>query len=200
MREKILQTAFDLFMKHGIRKMSIHKLSKSLRISTKTVYKYFENKEALLEKVLEMFREQRFQTFEKVNDSSETIPLMLDTWYMAIKKEYIVNNKFYNDLQYYYPELESKSEKEFGHKYWIFLHQAFMKGIEDGVLQSNIMPLVAMEGISALYSAVARSEQFDKFGASTYQLFKNTIVPFIRGLCTPKGVIQLEEHIIKIKE
>jgi len=57
-----------------------------------------------------------------------------------------------------------------------------------------------MEGISALFSAVARSKQFDKFGASPYELFQNTIVVFIRGVCTPKGVSQLEEHIKTIKE
>ena len=199
MKDKILQTAFELFMKYGIREMSIRKLSESLSISTKTVYKYFDNKEELLENVLKIFREQRYKTFEKIKDSTEAIPLMLDTWYFAIKKEYIVNNKFYNDLHHYYPELESKSEKEFGHKYWKLFHQTFMKGIEDGVLQRNTMPYIAMEGISALYSAIARSEQFDKFGATPYQLFQNTIVPFIRGLCTPKGIRQLEEHIEKIK-
>jgi len=61
MKDEILQTALEQFLKYGIREMSIRKLIASLGISTKTVYKYYKNKEELLEdnKAFEISRGNR---------------------------------------------------------------------------------------------------------------------------------------------
>src|SRR3954454_18438505 len=108
MKEEILQTALKQFLKYGIREMSIQKLVEPMGISTKTVYKYFKNKEELLEEALQLHYAQQFQTLEERIEDQKVVPLLLDIWYLAFEREYKVTNAFYQDLNYYYPELERK--------------------------------------------------------------------------------------------
>jgi len=56
-----------------------------------------------------------------------------------------------------------------------------------------------MEGIAVLYSAVARSGEFKKFRKSPHEIFLNTIVLYIRGFCTRKGIKELNKHIKTLK-
>jgi hypothetical protein len=118
---------------------------------------------------------------------------------LAVERDHNVNDLFYWDLHYYYPELERNIEKAVGAKFGQQFQILLLKGVNDGVFNAGIQPAVAMEGIYILYNAIARTEQFKKFGASPYEVFLNTIVPYIRGICTPKGVLELEEYMANIK-
>jgi AcrR family transcriptional regulator len=199
MKDKILQTALRQFLKYGIRKMSIKKLVDPLDISTKTVYKYFKNKEALLEAVLHLHYNQQYQLLEDHSADQNVVALIIDIWHAAIEREYSVNNKFFHDLHYYYPELERKTEAATGQKIWKQIRQIVQKGIKGGVFKKDICPEVAMEGIAVLYGAVARTREFKRFHVSPHEIFLNTIVLYIRGFCTRKGIKELDKHIKTLK-
>ena len=106
---------------------------------------------------------------------------------------------FYKDLHYYYPELERKNEDAIGSKFGMQFKYLINKGIKEGIFREDILPDVVMEGIYVLYNAIARTEQFKKFNVSPYELLLNTITPYIKGLCTPKGLSDLEGHIASVK-
>ena len=199
MKDEILQTALRQFLKFGIRKMSIKKLVDPLDISTKTVYKYFKNKEKLLEAVLDLHYTQQYQLLENHSADQDVVPLIIDIWYLAVEREYSVNKKFFHDLHYYYPELERKTEAMTGQKIWKQIQQIVQKGIKEGVFKEDILPEVAMEGIAVLYGAVARTGQFKRFRVSPYEIFLSTIVLYIRGFCTRKGIKELNKHIKTLK-
>ena len=74
MKEEILQTSLKQFLKHGIREMSIQKLVEPMGISTKTVYKYFKNKEELLEEALHLHYAQQFQILEERIADQKVVP------------------------------------------------------------------------------------------------------------------------------
>jgi AcrR family transcriptional regulator len=199
MKDEILQRALKQFLKYGIRKMSIQKLVASLGISTKTVYKYFKNKEELLKAVLHLHYTQQYQLLENHSADQNVVPLIIDIWYMAVEREYSVNKTFFHDLHYYYPELERKTEAATGQKIWKQIQQIIQKGIKEGVFKKNIYPEVVLEGIAVLYNPVARTGQFKRFRVSPYEIFLNTIVLYIRGFCTRKGIKELDKHISTLK-
>lgn len=194
-KQKILQTAHDRFLKYGIRKMSVQKLVVPMGISTKTVYKYFKNKEELLEEVLRYYFAQQYQLFEKFLKEKNTIPLFFEIWYLAVEREYSVNNAFFHDLHYYYPELEHKAEREIGEAFWNRLRDVLRKGVHEGVLRKNIHIEIILEAIAVLFGKITRTALFQQFKATPYEIFLNTIVPVIRGICTTKGLNELDRHI-----
>ena len=200
MKEKILHTALEQFLKYGIREMSIKKLIEPLGISTKTVYKFYKNKEELLEEVLHLQYAQQFQQIENRYAYQDVVSLFFDIWHLAIERGSDVNDVFYRDLQHYYPELEIKIEEAIGEKFANKLLQIIQKGITEGVFEEEILPEVVMEGIYILYDAYVRAEKFRNFNATPYEIYLNTIVLNIKGICTPKGLKILEEHMSSTKE
>ena len=195
MKEEILQTSLDQFMKYGIREMSIQKLIEPLGISTKTVYKYFKNKEELLEEALGLMYQQSSKEWEHLSASANTIALFTGIWYAAVEAEYNVNKLFYHDLHYYYPELHQKNEARLTKKYKKQFIQIIEKGIAEGVFEKNIIAEVVFEGISILFRAVAREGRFQAVRAPSFEIMYNTIIVYIRGCCTGKGIRDLEEYL-----
>jgi len=199
MKDEILNIALAQFLKFGIRDMSIKKIIEPLGISTKTIYKYFKNKEELLGEVLALQYEQQYQLLENLSEEQNVVALLLDVWHKAVKRGYDVNNLFYNDLHYYYPELENKIETSVGRKFGTHFQKLVMKGIDEGVFRSGIHPGVVMEGIYVLYNSVTRTDLYARYGVSPYEITLNTIINFIRGLCTAKGIENLETHLTMLE-
>src|SRR5437868_15488766 len=110
MKDEILQKSLEYFLKHGIREMSNQKLVELLGISTKTLYKYFKNKEDLLEQALDFYYTQQYEELKKLPTDKNPACILFDIWHVAIVAGYNINTVFYKDLHYYYPELGRKSE------------------------------------------------------------------------------------------
>ena len=195
MKNEILQTALGQFLKFGIREMSIKKLIEPLGISTKTVYKYYKNKEELLEESLLFFYDQQFKLLENLTADQNAVILLYDIWYVSIERSYKVSSVFFQDLNYYYPELENKVERIIGDKFSGQLFQILQKGIKDGDFKEDILSEVVMEGIYTLYDSIARTDRFKKFNVSTHELFLNSMALYLRWCCTPKGILELDGHI-----
>lgn len=175
--------------------MSIQKLIEPLGISTKTVYKYFKNKEELLEHALHLHYARQYQMLEELSADQNVLSLFLDVWYKAFELEYKVTNVFFHDLKYYYPELERKIQAAIGIKFTKQFIQIIQKGMDEEVFRDNINPAVVVEGIYVLYDAAVRTERYKPFRVSPFDVLMNTIVVYIRGFCTTKGIRELEQHI-----
>jgi AcrR family transcriptional regulator len=195
MKEEILHKSLQLFLKYGIREISNQKLVELLGISTKTVYKYFKNKEELLEEALNLLNTQSFKEWENQLVTYNTVALFCNIWYRAVEAEYNVNKVFYHDLLYYYPELHKKNEARLTKKFKEQFIQIIQKGIEEGYFQATINPDVVFETISILFKAIAREGRYQGFRLSSYEIMFHTIAVFIRGFYTQKGIQLLEEYI-----
>src|SRR3954468_23480341 len=167
MKTEILQTSLRYFLKHGIRKMSNDKLVEQLGISTKTLYKYFKNKEDLLEQALDSYYTQQYEGLKKMPADKGMACLLFDIWYTAIVAGYKINNVFYKDLHYYYPELARKSEiavtKKFSEQFLLSIR----RGIDEGSFRKDIIPEVVLENIFVQYEAIARLDRFKRFKLSS---------------------------------
>ena len=195
MKKEILQNSLKYFLKHGIRGMSNNKLVELLGISTKTMYKHFTNKEELLEEVLYLYHNMQYEKLENLSTSQNAACLFFDVWQLAVETEYKVNKVFYDDLSYYYPELEKKVEKAIGKKFEKFFLAIIQRGIEEGSFRKEIPPEVALQSVLVLHRAAVRNERFKKFRLSANDLLLDTTAVYIRGLCTDEGIHALDKHI-----
>jgi AcrR family transcriptional regulator len=195
MKEEILQAALAQFLKYGIREMSIHKLAEPLAISTKTVYKYFKNKEELLEEVLHLYRAKQFEIVVNLPEEQNAACLFLNVWQIAVETEYQVNKLFYEELHHYYPKVERKVAAATGKKFEQHFLSIIYRGVEEGSFRKDLLPEVALRSVFVLLRAAVRTDEFKKFRLSATDLLLNTIANYIRGLCTEKGRQALGEHM-----
>jgi AcrR family transcriptional regulator len=195
MKEDIIKTSLQQFLIHGIRKMTVKEIVAPLGISTKTVYKYFENKEALLEGCLALhYRAMHHDMNDLINAINNPVCLIFQIYIKAIELDFKINNAFYYDLNYYYPELQDKViTKEFktgeGE-----ISKIFKMGIVQGYFRNDISLDIIQESLGVLYRALTRTNQFDKFNVSPFELAHNTIAIFLRGICTEKGLQEIDNN------
>ena len=67
LKEKILEAATPMFYQHGIRKVKMDDIAKRLRISKRTVYEIYADKEDLLLEVLQHSDEANRQKMKRLD-------------------------------------------------------------------------------------------------------------------------------------
>lgn len=63
-RDHILQTATRLFATHGFKRVSLEEIASEAAVSRVTIYKYFENKEGLIESIIEKTLRDQIGSFQ----------------------------------------------------------------------------------------------------------------------------------------
>ena len=66
MKEKILQYSKEVFYREGFYKITMDEIARDLKISKKTIYKYFPSKEAIVKELIE-------ETLQRVNIAHDEI-------------------------------------------------------------------------------------------------------------------------------
>ena len=98
-REQIIETAKNLFMRHGIKRVTIEEICKKAGASKMTFYKYFPNKIELVKHIWRNLQEEGFNKLDEIDAMDiplpEKIQLMFD-W----KKEFVSNisNQFIEEI------------------------------------------------------------------------------------------------------
>jgi len=101
----IIETALKLFKRNGIAGVSMDDISSMMKISKKTIYKNFENKESLVEKVVDHLFEKHFRFIEseeinKLNVSEK----ILGIYNYGINEMLQFRPIFYQDLVKYHTQ------------------------------------------------------------------------------------------------
>ena len=199
MKEKIIEVSLQQFLRHGIRKMTVKKLIEPLGISTKTVYKYFSDKEELLKHCLVKHYSELAADFDKMNsDKASPVIAIFEIWYRAIKLDFGVNHVFYRDLNYYHPRLQDAVLSKYFKKNLSVLENLLDEGIEKGYFRKDILRELIPEVIGLLYSSITRTRQFKKYKLQPKALLQNTIEPYLLGICTEKGLREVHKNYSSI--
>ena len=195
MRERIIETALERFLEHGIRNMTIVKLVEPLGISTKTVYKYFDSKEALLRECLRVLYDGYYNEFRAILSSRNSqVNKLLILFRATLGKDFGMSREFFHDLNYYYPELQNEAINNARNNYGMLMVPLVENGIKEGYFVEHLDPQLALKGIVTLYSSITRGEEYKNCKGSPYPLFKNLVETYIRGMCTEKGIKEIDNN------
>lgn len=194
MKEKIVEVALEQFLKHGIRSMTIKKLVEPMGVSTKTVYKYFASKEDLLAECLRVLYSSYQNEFVAIMSRPDSpVNQLLLLFRATVGKDFGVTQEFFHDLNYYYPELQNAAINNTGDSYGRMLIPLVQKGIDEGYFHPFIIPQVALKAVVLLYTSITRPED-KKRKSNPYELFKNLVEVYMRGMCTEKGLKEIENN------
>jgi AcrR family transcriptional regulator len=195
-KQLIAETAIKGFLSHGIREITIARLTEPLGISTKTVYNYFESKEDLLKECLDiLYRKHLFELRNIVSAKADPVNKILSVFRGALKEDFGISNMFYHDLNYYYPELQNKAIKRISDESRALIIPVIEQGIRDGYFLSGLKPPILLMGISTLYTFITRGNDSEGGRHSPQLLFENLVEIYIRGMCTEKGRKQIKNHL-----
>jgi len=196
---EILDRVRELFFKYGVRSVSMDDICRDIGISKKKLYQHFKSKNELVEKLLELERENFEIIFTKNNfDGVNAIDVLLKVSTDVGERFRDVTPSLTFDLKKYYPEIYHKHIENRIEFIYEQIQLNIKKGIKNGMYRDDLsIELLARLYIRRLID-LHNPEIFpaDKFSFQT--LFDVMFDNFIRGISNENGISYYEQQKRKV--
>jgi AcrR family transcriptional regulator len=137
--QQLLMKSRALFMRIGIRSVSMDDIARELGISKKTLYQLVENKEELVYKVLEQDTCDDLATMQRnLHESSDAIDEFLRNSRYFIRQMREVSPTAMHDLRKYYPDIFHNQVEAHQHEFHKGVAANLERGMEEGLYRNDI--------------------------------------------------------------
>ncbi|MCB0520080.1 MAG: TetR/AcrR family transcriptional regulator [Lewinellaceae bacterium] len=200
-RELIIETATKLFVTYGVKVITIGRIVKELHTSKRTIYSHFPDKISLLRACLDVYQAKVRAENEAIIESSDNVIEALGLLHQKIvHRDFQVNPNFFSDVIHYYPGVLNESYDSNGN----FAHEQLIImagwGMEEGIFVEDMDIEVVGKTVMAMLKLLKDNRQFPVNEFSKERLTFGILVPYLRGLCTPKGLelLQKQEELFRV--
>ncbi len=129
MQDRIAVKAGELFLRYGIRSISMDEIASQLGISKKTIYQFYADKDSLVQRVVDsMLSDNENECFNTRNASENPVHEMFIALDMVQDLLKVTNSTVVYDLQKYHPSAYKKLA-DHQHKFWFAL---ITENLEEG--------------------------------------------------------------------
>ncbi len=194
-KQQVLKKSFELFMRYGIKSVTMDDIARELGISKKTLYQYVDNKSDLIEQIFRQHIDEEMEVMEGIRqEASDAIDEMLKiSKYVVGQLRELSPNTVY-DLRKYYRSTWKQMEALHKRHVYQVIRENLERGIRQGVYRSNLNPDI----LAKLYVGKAFLVTDEEiFPARTYnyeELYWEYINYHIQGIASDKGRQLLIKH------
>jgi AcrR family transcriptional regulator len=111
-RNKILDESTRIFLQEGFYKTPMDEIAREMKISKKTIYKYFDSKEILVKEVVLNFLEvNKNNIIAIINENDNSITKLFNLFQYLGRLLVTINNKWIFDIQQHYRYLWKKIDR-----------------------------------------------------------------------------------------
>ncbi len=196
MKDKIIKKATDMFLKLGFKSVTMDDIACEMCISKKTIYKYFSNKEKLIEEGTEVIHRKIHALMDGVVEKN----------YNAIEENFEMRKMFKEmfqsfdqspafQLKKHYPEIYEKMMANEIEDCNTMFTQNVIKGIQQGLYRKE----TDVEAVTKFYYTLIFSINENTLLEKDAFLLEGKALEYhTRAIATPKGIIELEKHLENI--
>ena len=194
---EIVKAALEIYMKYGIKSMTMDEMARQLGISKKTLYQFVTDKNELVEICLLHAQENDMACVKSIfSENLNAIEELLEVGRHLVKTLGAIHPSIFFDLSKYHPNALKIMHN---HKHGAVresLMTNLRKGIEQGVYRDNLTPeiisrlhLAAMDGIMSGDVVPSADYRIDEVYSEYFRYH-------IRGIASEKGLEYLKELIL----
>jgi len=201
LRTTIKKTAAKLFLKYGLRSVSIDDICNELRISKKTFYTHFSQKEELIESVLMEHNEKQLKKqdvkFNPCRSTGNAIDLIMEvsSFHSSRKNDQFVN--FFYDLNKYYPEIHKRITHHNQEHVRQIIQMNILTGIDENLFRSDF-DMDIMIRFLALQFMTLTDLTPKGIGKASFRRGMDFVVDiYLRVLCNREGIDYYEQLLAK---
>jgi hypothetical protein len=193
MKDKIISKASDLFLKLGFKSVTMDDIAGEMCISKKTIYKYFCNKEILIEECTAMVHTEIHTIIDQIITKNHN----------AIEENFEIRKMFKEmfksadaspiyQMKKHYPEIYEKViNREIDECNTIF-KQNITRGIDQGLYRKEINVANYIKFYYTLIFSIKEAISSEKEG----QILELEILEYhTRAMATAKGILELEKQL-----
>lgn len=195
-KQEILQMTESLFMRYGIKSVTMDDIARELGISKKTLYQFVNNKQDLIEQSFQKHIGEELLIIQQIQESAkDSIDEMLKIARYVIKMVKKVSPTVMYDLEKYYRKTFMQMKELHSRHIFNYILDNLNRGIEKGIYRKDIKP----ELIAKIYvnntSHIHGSELFPMTNDEIQALIREYAIYHIHGIATAKGLECLNEYI-----
>jgi AcrR family transcriptional regulator len=193
MKEKIINRAKEMFLKLGFKSITMDDIACDMCISKKTIYKYFSNKELLIEESTQLVHKE----------VRETIDTIVAKNFNAIEENFQIRRMFKEMFKYsetspvyqlkrHYPEVY---QKVVGYQIEICegcFRDNILKGISEGLYRENIDVENYVKFYYTLIFSISENTALERDANNLEHI---ALEYHIRAMATLAGIIELEKQL-----
>ena len=194
-QERIVNKAHELFMRYGIRSVSMDEVANHLGMSKKTIYQFYTDKDALVEDVIELqiTANQSECNMHKLK-SENAIHEMFMAVDMMLEVLTNINPNVIFDLEKYHPKA-FKKHTEFKNKFlYSIIRQNLDWGKEEGLYREDINAEIMARFRLASTFLIFNPELFPHGKHSIPAIITEMTDNFLYGLATAKGQKLIQKY------
>ncbi len=194
-REEIKREAITLFFRKGVKKVKMDTIARKLKISKRTIYECFRNKEELIREAIDYAQEEQNKINSIIlNESENTIEAILRLLKNGSELLSKISPSYFRDLQRLYPKIWNEKIKQSKIESSKIIRSLLNKGRQEGIYREDINEdVTALILIEQLYM-LSDQKIFPVKKFSLVEMYENIIITMTRGLLTGKGLKLLEKY------
>lgn len=193
MKDKIINKAKEMFLKLGFKSITMDDIACEMCISKKTIYKYFSNKDALIEESVELVHKEVNETIDKIVAQN----------FNAIEENFEIKRMFKEmfksaesspiyQLKKHYPEIYNKV---LGLQIEICVkcfRDNILKGMQEGLYRKN---LDIDNYVKFYYTLIFNINENTALETEAQELELKALEYHIRAMATLAGIMELEKQL-----
>jgi AcrR family transcriptional regulator len=194
MKDKIINKAKEMFLRLGFKSITMDDIACEMCISKKTIYKYFSNKDVLIEQSVELVHKEVHETL---------IDKIVSKNFNAIEENFEIKRMFREmfrsaesspiyQLKKHYPEVYAKALSTQIEVCETCFRDNILKGINEGLYREN---LDVDNYVKFYYTLIFNINENTMLEKDAHELEVKALEYHIRAMATLAGIIELEKHL-----
>jgi AcrR family transcriptional regulator len=198
-KEKLIDSATSMFLRYGVKSVSMDDMARLMGISKKTIYNHVDNKKGLVSTVIETFIKKEHKEIKKISkNASNAIEEMTMIANMVLKTLRMMKPKLTYDIKKYHPQLWTFIEEV----HFSFMKETIRKNIIRGQKEGLYRAVLDDLKISKIYFGIVRlcmdEDGLDEDAIPISELFSSFISYHLHAIINDKGRKELNKQLKSI--
>ncbi|KAA6322777.1 HTH-type transcriptional repressor KstR2 [termite gut metagenome] len=197
LKEKIIITALTAFKKNGIKSITMDDIAALLKISKRTLYEIFEDKETLLRECVMYHQCLSKKMLENiVANSTNVLEIILSCYQKSVEMLRDTDRRFIDEIKKYpgVHEIMVNCRKQDNDVVTDFLKRGVTQGLFRDDINYEIIQLLLRKQFDMLKSTDICSQY------SFLEVYESIILTYLRGISTQKGADELEKFVSEYRK
>jgi len=194
-RERIIEGGEELFLKAGIKSVTMDDIARHLGMSKKTIYQFFKDKnELVIGLVKKKLHDDECQMAEIISQSGNVIEEMINMMKCSEEIFSRINPIVIHDMQKYHPDAWKHFQNFKADVLIRTLEELLIKGIKQGYIRPDIdVKIIARMRVNQVELGF-NAAIFPVAEFSTWKVQYQFLEHFNYGICTLKGYKLLNQY------
>jgi TetR/AcrR family transcriptional regulator, cholesterol catabolism regulator len=194
--DEVKKEAIWLFFRMGIKKVKMDTLAKRMKISKRTIYESFRDKETLITEAIDYMQREQNEINKKIlNESENTIEAVMELLKNGSALVAKISPLYFQDLRRLYPKIWNEKIKQSKTHSYKIIHSLLKKGISEGIYRKDINEeIISLILIEQLYM-LSDPHLFPGKKFHLAEVYENIILTMTRGLLTARGLKLLDKYL-----